>query len=110
MMELAGGSIAKQADAANALNELLVGMESLKASGCEHAASQAWASKYVDVMNINLRRGNVSSVFDAVLSALNVLGPMALLIAGTVDVLDHKMGLGTMLSANAMAIGFIQPV
>jgi ABC-type bacteriocin/lantibiotic exporter with double-glycine peptidase domain len=110
LMELAGGSIAKQADAANSLNELLIGMESLKASGCEHTASQHWAAKYVDVMNINLRRGGVSSLSEAVLGALNVLGPMALLVAGTVDVLDHKMGLGTMLSANAMAVGFIHPM
>jgi ATP-binding cassette, subfamily B, bacterial len=110
MMELAGGSIAKQAESANALNELLVGIESLKASGCEQAASQHWASKYVDVMNVNLRRGHYASFFESIVSALNVIGPMALLVAGATDVLERKISLGTMLSANAMAVGFIHPV
>ena len=44
------------------LNELLVGMESLKASGTEHAASQHWAGSYVDVMNINLRARRLASI------------------------------------------------
>jgi ABC-type bacteriocin/lantibiotic exporter with double-glycine peptidase domain len=101
LLDLAGGAIAKQADAANSLNELLVGVESLKASGTEHAASQHWASRYVDVMNLNLRRGGISSIADGVLGALNVLGPLALLVAGSMEVLSRQMGLGSMLSSTS---------
>ncbi|MDB4996706.1 MAG: lantibiotic transporter permease/ATP-binding protein, partial [Myxococcaceae bacterium] len=107
--ELASGSIAKQAEAANALNELLAGMESLKASGCEHRASQGWAAKYVDVMNIGLRQGSMSTYSEAILGTLQVVGPMVLLVGGVVEVMDRQMSLGVMLSANALAIGFIHP-
>lgn len=110
LMELSGGAIAKQAEAANSLNELLAGMESLKSSGNEHAASQTWGSQYVDVMNINLRRSGVSSISEAILGVLGMLGPMALLVAGASDVMNRQISLGTMLSANAMAIGFIHPM
>jgi ABC-type bacteriocin/lantibiotic exporter with double-glycine peptidase domain len=110
MLDLAGSAIAKQAESANALNELLIGVETLKASGTEHAASQHWANRYVDVMNMNLRRGGVANFADALLGGLQVLGPMALLVAGTTEVLQRQMGLGSMLSANAMAVGFIGPM
>lgn len=109
LQELSAGSLSKQAEAANALNELLVGIESLKSSGCEHAASQAWAAHYVDVMNLNLRRGAFTSACEAVLAMLNVTGPMLLLVAGTMEVMSREMTLGAMLSANAMAVGFIHP-
>jgi len=109
LQDLSAGSLAKQAEAANSLNELLVGIESLKASGCEHAASQAWAAQYVDVMNLSLRRGAFTSAADGILAMLNAVGPMVLLVAGTVEVMSREMTLGTMLSANAMAVGFIHP-
>jgi ABC-type bacteriocin/lantibiotic exporter with double-glycine peptidase domain len=109
LRELAAGSLVKQADAANALNELLAGMESLKASGCEHRASHGWAARYVDVMNIGLRQGGLMTIAQSILSTLQVLGPMALLIGGILEVLDHQMTLGVMMSANSLAAGFLQP-
>ncbi len=110
LRELAAGSIAKQTEAANALNELLSGMESLKASGCEHKASHTWAARYVDVMNIGLRQGSVATFSQALLSTMHIVGPMVLLIGGVVEVMDRKMSLGVMLSANALAVGFISPM
>ena len=110
LRELASGSIAKQAEAANALNELLAGMESLKASGCEHKASHTWAARYVDVMNIGLKQGSVATFSQALLSTMHIVGPMVLLIGGVVEVMDRKMSLGVMLSANALAVGFISPM
>ncbi len=110
LRELAGGSIAKQAEAANALNELLAGMESLKASGCEQKASHTWAARYVDVMNIGLRQGSMATWSQALLSTMHIVGPMVLLIGGVVEVMDRKMSLGVMMSANALAVGFISPM
>jgi ABC-type bacteriocin/lantibiotic exporter with double-glycine peptidase domain len=107
--ELAAGSLAKQADAANALNELLAGIESLKASGCEQRASDVWAARYVDVMNVGLRQGHLMTFSQSVLGTLQVLGPMALLIGGVLEVMDGRMTLGMMMSANALAVGFLQP-
>lgn len=110
LIELAASSVARQAEAATALNELLAGMESLKASGCEQRASQAWAAKYVDVMNLGLQQGTLSNFPQALLSTLSIGGPMILLVGGVIDVMSGKMTLGVMLSANALAAGFISPM
>jgi ABC-type bacteriocin/lantibiotic exporter with double-glycine peptidase domain len=110
LMELASGSVIKQAEAASALNELLAGMESLKACGHEQKASQSWAARYVDVMNIGLRQGNLSAFSQALLNSLQVMGPMALMITGVTEVLNHDVQLGVMLSANSLAVGFLHPM
>jgi ABC-type bacteriocin/lantibiotic exporter with double-glycine peptidase domain len=110
MMELASGNVIKQAEAANALNELLAGMESLKASGCEQKASQTWAARYVDVMNIGLRSGTVSTFSQSLLSAMQLMGPMTVMIVGVTEVLGHRMSLGVMMSANSLGVGFIAPM
>jgi ABC-type bacteriocin/lantibiotic exporter with double-glycine peptidase domain len=109
LRELAAGSVAKQAETAGALNELLLGMETLKASGIEQRASQAWASKSVDVMNIQLRQGALGAFTQALLGTLNVVGPLVLLVVGVMDVMGGSMTLGTMLSANALGVGFLHP-
>jgi ABC-type bacteriocin/lantibiotic exporter with double-glycine peptidase domain len=110
LRELAAGNITKQAEAANALNELLQGMETLKASGCEQRASQEWSAKSVDVMNLSLKQGVVANLTQAVLGTLNVLGPLGLLIAGVLEVMDGRLTLGAMMSANALAAGFLSPM
>ena len=109
LRELSADVLAKQTAASNALNELLTGIESLKAGGVEHRAAQAWAGNYVDVLNVNLRRGGALATSEALLNMLKISGPVLLLIVGIVDVMEHRMSLGTMLSANAMAVGFIMP-
>lgn len=110
LMELASGSVIKQAEAASALNELLAGMESLKACGHEQKASQSWAARYVDVMNIGLRQGSISTFSQALLNSLQVMGPMALMITGVTEVLNHNLHLGVMMSANSLAVGFLHPM
>jgi ABC-type bacteriocin/lantibiotic exporter with double-glycine peptidase domain len=108
--ELAAAGVVKQTEAANALNELLAGIESLKASGCEQRASQNWAARYVDAMNVGLRQGGVTSVSQSLLGTLHLMGPMVLMLAGTMEVMNRHMTLGTMMAANALAVGFVQPM
>lgn len=109
LRDLSADVLAKQTAASNALNELLSGIESLKASGVEQRAAQSWANNYVDVLNVGLRRGATAATSEAVLNVLKAAGPVLLLIVGIMDVMDRRMSLGTMLSANAMAVGFIVP-
>ena len=109
LRELSSDVLAKQTTASNALQELLSGIESLKAGGVEQRAAQTWANNYVDVLNVNLRRGATQATCEAVLGFLKVAGPVLLLVIGIVDVMEKRMSIGTMLSANAMAVGFIMP-
>jgi ABC-type bacteriocin/lantibiotic exporter with double-glycine peptidase domain len=110
MLELSAGTIAKQTESAHALQELLNGMECLKSSGVEHIAARRWAGEYIDLLNINLRRGGVSNLSDALLGTMRVTGPTLLLLVGVHEVTTGNLSLGQMLSANAFAVGFIQPV
>ncbi|MBX3187580.1 MAG: peptidase domain-containing ABC transporter [Labilithrix sp.] len=108
--DLAAGSLAKQAEAESWLVELLAGIETLKATGYEHRASQRWASLYVDVMNLTLKRSSLSALADAIMGTLRIATPFLLLLVGTMDVMSGQMSLGAMLSANAFAVCFIGPV
>ena len=108
--ELAAGTLAKQAEAESWLVELLGGMETLKASGTEHRAAQKWASLYVDVMNLSLKRASLGGIADSIMGTLRMATPFLLLFVGALEVMNEKMSLGTMLSANAFAAGFVGPV
>jgi ABC-type bacteriocin/lantibiotic exporter with double-glycine peptidase domain len=82
----------------------------LKASGCEHRASQHWAASYVDVMNVGLKRGAYGSWTDAVFATVRMTSPFVLLVVGILLVLRGDFTLGTMLSALSFAHGFIGPL
>jgi ABC-type bacteriocin/lantibiotic exporter with double-glycine peptidase domain len=110
MRDLAQGGIAKQVEATNRLQELLFGIGSLKASGCEHRASQSWSASYVDQMNLALKRGAYGSWTDAVFGTVRVAAPFVLLVVGIVQVLHRDFTLGTMLSAISFANSFIGPL
>jgi len=110
MRDLAQGSVAKQVESSNRLQELLFGIGSLKASGCEHRASQHWCSSYVDLMNVNLRRGAYGSWTEAVFGTVKIAAPFVLLVVGIRQVLHGDFTLGTMLSAISFAHSFIGPM
>ena len=110
MRDLAQGGVAKQVEAANRLQELLFGIGSLKASGCEQRASQHWASSYVDLMNVNLKRGAYGSWTDAVFGTVRIAAPFVLLLVGIRQVMQGDFTLGTMLSAISFAQSFIGPM
>lgn len=109
LLELAATSVTKQAEAANELNELLTGIESLKAAGTEQSAAQGWAQQHVDVMNIGLRQARLSAGIGAFGETLSALGPTVLLAIGVMEVMAGRMSLGLVIAANALATGFLSP-
>lgn len=100
----------KQAEAESCLVEILSGIETLKATGTEARAAQRWSNLFVDVMNITMRRGRLSSWQDALLHVVKTLSPFILLIVGTFEVMQGRMTLGVMMSVMAFANGFITPI
>jgi len=100
----------KQAEAESCLVELLSGIETLKATGTEARAAQRWANLFVDVMNISMLRGRLSSWQEGLLHVVKTLSPFILLIIGTLEVMEGRMTLGVMMSVMAFANGFIAPV
>ena len=109
-LQLMTSAQVKQAEAESCLVEILQGIETLKATGTEGRAAQRWSNLFVDVMNISMKRGRVSSWQDGLLHVVKTLSPFILLIVGTIEVMQGRMTLGVMMSVMAFANGFITPI
>ena len=90
--------------------QLLAGIETLKAAGAEQRAAKQWEGLYVDQVNVALARGRLNALVNAVMGALQMGSPLAVLVYGTFLVLDGQISLGTMLAAAALAVGFLEPL
>ncbi len=90
--------------------EVLAGIETLKAMGCEHRALEHWSSLFVDVLNTSLERGRLSLLTESAMSVLRLGSPLLILCFGAHLVLDGQLSLGTMLALNALALGFLGPL
>ncbi|SNR34626.1 ABC-type bacteriocin/lantibiotic exporter, contains an N-terminal double-glycine peptidase domain [Blastococcus mobilis] len=103
-------SLQVEAKAQGYTYQLLAGIETLKASGAERRAAERWEGLYIDEVNVALARGRLNALVGAVMDVLQMGSPLAVLVYGTVQVLDDQISLGTMLAASALAIGFLQPL
>jgi ABC-type bacteriocin/lantibiotic exporter with double-glycine peptidase domain len=90
--------------------EVLAGIETLKAMGCEHRALEHWSSLFVDVLNTSLERGRLSLLTESAMSVLRLGSPLLILCFGAHLVLAGQLSLGTMLALNALALGFLGPL
>jgi ATP-binding cassette subfamily B protein len=90
--------------------EALAGITTLKAAGAEQRAFARWANLFFDQLNAETRQNYLSSTIGSFLSTLSTLAPLVLLWAGTIQVLNGSMLVGTMLGLNALATAFLTPV
>ena len=103
-------SLQAQADAQSYAYELLAGIETLKACGAEQRAADRWSGLFANQVRIDLTRGRLTSAADSVITTLNASSSLFILLAGSFQVLAGHLSLGTMLSASAMAGGFLTPL
>lgn len=92
------------------LVQMMVGVETLKASGTEDRAVQNWSNLYVAELNVSLARGALAALVDAASGALKLGSPLVLLVAGGLMVLRGELSLGEMLALHALAVGFLNPI
>ena len=90
--------------------EMLTGMETLKASGGEQRAVVHWSNLFIDQLNLRLARERLTVKTDAIVSALRMAGPLALLAVGAGEVLGRRLSLGGMLGLAAVAGEFLAPL
>ncbi|HEU4532781.1 MAG TPA: peptidase domain-containing ABC transporter, partial [Polyangiaceae bacterium] len=107
--ELLAETVQRQTKAESFQIELLAGMQTLKAAGCEDVAVQRWTRLFVDLINASIARGKLSALVDAFASAARTAGPLAVLAFGASRVLQGELTLGAMLGLNALAVGFLVP-
>jgi ABC-type bacteriocin/lantibiotic exporter with double-glycine peptidase domain len=110
MRDLAAQELEASSRTQSHIVDMLSGFESLKALGAERRATERWSHLFVDEMNVAMDRGRVGSVAGALSAALSIGSPLAILLAGTVLVLRDDVSLGTMLTLNALAAGFLTPL
>lgn len=108
--ELMSESLHAQARSQSYQVELLAGIETLKGSGAEHRAVEHWSNLFVDVLNVSISRGRLSAAADSCLQVLAIGSPLIILFYGGLQVIDGRLTLGTMLAANALAVGFLEPL
>lgn len=87
MSQLLAADLEEQARAHSYELELISGIETLKSLGCEQRVMDHWLGLYVDVLNAGLRRGQLQSLTDSLLSGLRLLGPLLVLLDGAHAVL-----------------------
>jgi len=107
---LLAADLEEQARAHSYEVELISGMETLKSLGCEQRVLTHWSGLYVDVLNMGIRRGQLQSLTDALLSGLRLLGPLWVLLYGAHAVLAARYSLGTMLALSALGSACLEPI
>jgi ABC-type bacteriocin/lantibiotic exporter with double-glycine peptidase domain len=100
----------RQAKAQGVQLEIFAGIETLKAFGREERAAQSWSSSFVDLSDIDERRGRLDVAAATLAGALRVGAPLVVLVYGTWTVLDGAMPLGLMLGMSAVAHAAFGPM
>ena len=103
-------SLQAQADQQSYAYELLAGIETLKSCGAERQAADRWRRLFTSQVSIELSRGRLTSAANSVMSTLNLSSPLYILLVGATQVLAGHFSVGTMLSAAALASGFLGPL
>jgi len=89
--------------------QVLGGIETIKACAGESNAASHWANLYVDLLNVLVARGHAAAWIDSAMAGVRNAAPLVILWLGAHLVLTNTLGLGTMLAANALAMGLLVP-
>ena len=90
--------------------QMINGIETLKGSGRDENALEAWSNLYVDELNALHREGTLNAWVNSALETLSTASPLVLLAFGAHLVLGNEMSLGKMLALVALGAGFLDPL
>jgi ATP-binding cassette subfamily B protein len=110
MRELLQRGLTTEAEFQGFTVQAFKGMALVKASAAEELTLRFWSSLFHRQLDASLERGHLTAFINALLNALRTFAPLALLWVGALQVLDGKMGLGTMLALNAIAAAVLTPL
>ncbi|WP_224367796.1 peptidase domain-containing ABC transporter [Hyalangium versicolor] len=110
MRELMQRGLTTEAEFQSFTVQAFKGMAVVKASAAEDMTLRFWSSLFHRQLDNSLERGHLTAFINAALGTLRTFAPLALLWVGALQVLDGKMGLGTMLALNAVAVAVLTPL
>ncbi|MFI6481257.1 peptidase domain-containing ABC transporter [Nonomuraea sp. NPDC050663] len=108
--DLTQRELAASVAAQGQLIEAIQGMETLKASGAEHAAARRWRNLFTAQLNADSRVSVMQNMQDTALDSMRFLAPMALLWVGAWQVLSGQATLGQTLTLCALASAALVPI
>ena len=88
--------LAAAADSQSCVFEMLAGITTLKASGCEDRVYEQWSGRLLRHLNIAVHRGRHIALIDSALLALRSVSPLILLWAAAQYALTGVMSIGAM--------------
>lgn len=92
------------------LIEVLEAISALKANGVEQRSAARWEHLFAAYQKVSTRRGRWTAVIAGAQRGLALFGPLALLWLGAWMVLTHRLGIGSMLAANGVALSVLSPI
>jgi ATP-binding cassette subfamily B protein len=110
MHTLASRELVAQGKSNGYVAEALVGITTLKSAGAEHRALQQWSNLFFDQMNTSVRRSYAAALINTGMTTLQTFSPVALLVFGTLQVINGTLNVGTMLALVALATAFLTPL
>ncbi|GAA4056104.1 peptidase domain-containing ABC transporter [Nonomuraea soli] len=108
--DLTQRELAANVAAQGQLIEAIQGMETLKASGAEHAAARRWRNLFTAQLNADSRVSVMENMQDTALDSMRFLAPMALLWVGAWQVMSGQATLGATLTLCALASAALVPI
>lgn len=92
------------------LIEVLEAISALKANGVEQRSAARWEQLFAAYQKVSTHRGRWTAVVAGAQRGLALFGPLALLWLGAWMVLTHRLGIGSMLAANGVALSVLSPI
>jgi ATP-binding cassette subfamily B protein len=108
--DLAAAALEAQANSEGRLVQVLTGAQTLKLAGAETDVVSGWTRLLADETNTELQRSLSAGTVEAVVGALRLGAPFALLALGTGRVLSGGLATGTMLAAISVSVSIFLPV
>lgn len=110
LADLTAWYLACEAESRGFQSRMLMGIETLKATGSEGEAAARHRQLFDNVLEASRQRGRFNAWQEGVRDALRLLGPVVLLGVGAHEVITGGMTLGVMLGALQLALSFLIPL
>ena len=103
-------SLALEAEEHGYLVESLKGVSTLKASGTEDRAFDAWTNLFYKSLNAATRKSYATIVIETATWLIRAAAPLTLFWMGIRQVMSGAISLGEMLALNSLAVAFLSPL
>ncbi|MFI0141843.1 peptidase domain-containing ABC transporter [Streptomyces luteogriseus] len=107
---LAADALELQAQTDSELNELLEGIDTVKAGGLDEVLGGRWAHSLVEELNARTRARRHFTVFASLVGTVQFVAPLVVLVIGAVKVSHGELRIGEMTAFTSLSMGVFMPL